>query len=175
MSADLDKIRSAVEPVVRDLGLVLYDVELSGNGRARVLRVLLQRDAGVIDIDDLTAATRALDGVVDDLVPGAFSLEVSSPGLERPLRRPEHFAGARGVAISVKYRESDGTGKRVRAQLIDATDSSIEVLLDSGERTRIDISAITAAHTVFEWGPAPRPGKGPKPGSGPRPKETTPS
>lgn len=173
MAHDLDAIRAAVEPVVTELGLGLYDVELSGSGRARVLRVLLQVDGGV-DIDQLTDATRALDGVVDDLVAGSFSLEVSSPGLERPLRRPEHFAGALRSTISVKHRPDGAAARRDRGVLVGAADDAIEVLLDSGDTVRIELPAITAAHTVFEWGPAPRPGKGPK-GSGPRPKETTPS
>ena len=154
---DHEAIRSAVAPVLAELKLSLYDVEFSGTGRARVVRVTVESPNG-IGIDELTDATRALDPIVEPLVTGAFQLEVSSPGLERTLRRPEHFDGAVGQMVSVKYRAPDGSVTRVRAQLSATTATTIELLGDAGQTFEIPHDAITAAHTVFEWGPAPKPG-----------------
>ncbi len=169
---DLDKIRGVVAPILAGLDLHLYDVELTGAGRARILRVTIERDGGV-GIDEITDATRALDQAVDALIEGPFQLEVSSPGLERALRRPEHFATALGKRISVKYRDADGASHRTRAELRSFTDTDITVVADDDTQLVIRHDAITAAHMVFEWGPAPRPGKGTRPQSAQRTKETT--
>ena len=163
---DNQAIRDAVVPLLDTLGLRLYDVEFTGTGRARVVRITVEAEGG-IGIDQITDATRALDPVVDPLVTGAFQLEVSSPGLERNLRRPEHFAGALGQKISVKFRDATGAVERVHVQLLHATDAGIDVLTDQGATAAIAFDAITAAHTVFEWGPTPKPGASKPAGSKP--------
>ncbi len=171
---DIDKIRSAALPVLATLGLDLYDVEITGSGRARTLRITMTASDGGLGIDQITDATHALDAVLDALIDGPCMLEVSSPGLERPLRRPEHFATALGRAISVKFRDTDAnaTVRRERVQLVSADDECVLVLMANGTEQTIRHDAITAAHTVFEWGPAPRPGKGKQPAAQ-RTKETT--
>ena len=105
--SDVAVIVDAVEPVVAALGLELYDVEVSGTGRATVVRVLVDREGG-IDLDAVGAAAEAISPVLDGdracraCSPGPYALEVSSPGLERPLRTPEHFRRAVGATVSVK-------------------------------------------------------------------------
>ena len=171
---DVDNIRDAALPILAGLGLSLYDVEITGSGRARTLRITMTASDGGLGIDQITDATRALDVALDDLIDGPCMLEISSPGLERALRRPEHFATAVGSAISVKFRDTDAnaTVRRDRAQLLSHSDESIVVLLGNGTEHTIRHDAIIAAHTVFEWGPAPRPGKGKQPAAQ-RTKETT--
>ena len=85
---------------------------------------------------------------------GPYLLEVSSPGLERPLRTPEHFAGAIGQTVSISHHTDAGPRRRTR-RLVDAGERRLLVEVD-GEREEIAYDAITKAHTVFEWGPAPR-------------------
>lgn len=167
----LEAVRAAVEPAVAALECDLYDIDLVGAGNARTLRVTVTRSGGV-DLDTITAVTHAVSPIVDDAAQlrGSFLLEVSSPGVERALRRPEHFQGAIGEQVSVKYHTSDGP-RRVHGALCGCDDASIVVESEGGEREVIDRSVITQARTVFEWGPAPRPGKG-KPGRA-RAKETS--
>ena len=95
--ARADDIRDLVAPVVGALGCSVYDVEVAGSGKARTVRVLIDREGGV-DIDAIAEATRAISPLLDeaDPVAGAYLLEVSSPGVERPLRTPAHFAAAVG-------------------------------------------------------------------------------
>jgi ribosome maturation factor RimP len=155
-----DDTRELVAPLVGALGFRLYDVEISGSGRARTVRVLVDRDGGV-DLDAITEATHAISPALDDapFLTGPFLLEVSSPGLERPLRRLEHYAGAVGETVTMTYQKNDGhTGdgpRRVRGILAEAADDHCVVDAD-GTRITVPYAAVTKARTVFEWGPEPR-------------------
>ena len=158
---DGETIRRRLAPAVADLGLELYDVELSGSGRSRVLRVSVADPVKPIDLDALTRANRALGPRADELIDGHYELEVSSPGVERALRRPEHYHGALGETVTVKHRATDdGATVRERARLVSAGDDSVVLELESGERRTVPYAAISAARTVFEWGaPEPAPSK----------------
>jgi ribosome maturation factor RimP len=154
---DVDTIVRSLAPAVADAGLDLYDVELSGAGRARVLRVLDDRDGGV-DLDAVAEVTRAISPLLDAppldaVVAGPYALEVSSPGVERPLRTTEHFARAVGETVSVKtVRGDDAPSRRVRGVLATASDDGIELDVDDGARERFGYDEIAQARTVFEWG-----------------------
>jgi len=152
----LASVRQVVEPILAALGLELFDVELVGAGKARTLRIAVDRDGGV-DLDAITAATQAVSAPLDACteLPEPYLLEVSSPGVERPLRRPEHFRRAIGSTVSVRHRP-DGAAVRVHGTLTAADDDACTVDVD-GTPQRIAYDTITQARTVFEWGPAPRP------------------
>jgi ribosome maturation factor RimP len=158
---DVDAIVRSVEPAVAALGLELYDVELTGSGRARVVRVLVDREGG-IDLDAVAAATEAVSPLLDappldSVIAGPYALEVSSPGLERPLRTPTHFVRARGETISVKTRAAgDRPARRVRGVVGEAGSSGFDLTLDDGSTEHVDYVDVTQARTVFEWGPQPK-------------------
>ena len=156
VDAQVEALRQRLAPVVAALDLELYDIELSGVGGTRTLRVTVNG----IDLDAITAVTQAVSPVLDDApeLTGAFLLEVSSPGVERVLRTPAHYAGAIGTTVSVKLRTGDGT-RRVHGVLVDAGSEQCAVETD-GAREEFAYADITQARTVFEWGPQPRPGKG---------------
>jgi ribosome maturation factor RimP len=149
-------VRDALAPVVAGLGLDLYDVELNGTGAARTLRVTVER-AGGVDLDAITEVTRAVSPVLDaePTLAGPYLLEVSSPGLERTLRTPAHFVGARGATVSIKFRTAGGGTARVKGVLVDADDRGVVVEGDDG-RHELAYADMTQARTVFEWGPPPR-------------------
>ena len=155
----LDAVRTAVEPAVHALGLDLYDVELVGGGGARTLRVTVTRDGGV-DLDAITAATKAVSTIVDDaaVVRGSYLLEVSSPGIERTLRLPSHYEGAIGERVSVKFHTEKGP-RRVHGALTAVDAGDVVIATEGGDTETIPLRDITQARTVFEWGPKPRPGK----------------
>ena len=155
-----ETIVAAIEPVLATLGLEVFDVQLTGSGRARTVRVIVDRDGGV-DLDAITAASErvqpALDAL-DDL--GPYALEVSSPGLERPLRRPEHFRRAVGETVSVKVRDTDGEVRRLRGDLVSTDERGVTVAAaDTNSGEHVDFDQIIKARTVFEWGAAPKPDK----------------
>jgi len=162
-AAPPEELTGAVAGVLGGLGLELYDLTLGG-GRPRVLKVLVDRSGG-IDLDGVTDATRALSSYLDraDPVTGSYTLEVSSPGLERPLRTPHHFEAAVGETVSIRYRDAEGRGRRVRGRLAAARPGGVTVEVaegpGAGDPLDLPLDAITQARTVFEWGPAPRPSR----------------
>jgi len=170
-----EALREAVAPALAPLGVVLYDVEIlsaGSQGPGRTVRIMVDREGG-IDLEAVAEASRAVSSVLDEteIVSGPYELEVSSPGVERPLRRPEHFRMALGSTISVKHHTEEGP-RRLGGLLVEADDDGCTVDAD-GETQRIEYHDVTAAHTVFEWGPAPRPGGAKRRGAteGERPKE----
>ena len=158
--ADLEAVRAAVEPVLSRHGLELFDVELVGSGRARTLRLTVDRAEG-LDLDALAEATEPVSAALDaaDVVSGSYTLEVSSPGLERALRRPDQFRRYLGTTISVKSKELLAGARRHRGVLVAADDEGVTLDVE-GDQRRFPYEGIAQAKTVFEWGPAPKPGHG---------------
>ena len=157
---DPEAVRAAVEPVLSRRGLELLDVELVGSGRARTLRLTVDRAEGV-DLDALAEATEPVSAALDEaeVVSGSYTLEVSSPGLERALRRPDQFRRYLGTTISVKSKELQAGARRHRGVLVAADDEGVTLDVE-GDQRRFPYEGITQAKTVFEWGPAPKPGHG---------------
>lgn len=158
-----DKIVALVTPILSDLHLDLYDLEFNGG----VLKITVDTPPGSdggVTLEQLSLVTRLVGRDFDhhDPIPGHYTLEVSSPGLERTLRRPDHFRRAIGETVSVKTREDQGEIRRVRGQLTGADELAITLgpATDdaSGESRRIAYDDIVQARTVFEWGAAAKPG-----------------
>jgi ribosome maturation factor RimP len=149
-----DELCEAVAPVVEALGLELVDIEL----RPGLVRVVVDRDGGV-DLDSISKATREVSTFLDahDPVPsGRYTLEVSSPGLERPLRTPEQFARAVGEEVTVRTLADAGLERRLKGTLQAADTEGVLLIgkdLPEGG-SRIAYSDIERARTVFEWGAA---------------------
>src|SRR5258708_3019703 len=152
--ATSERIAALVEPVLHDRGAELYDVELTG----ATVRVLVDREGGV-PLDDLEPPSRDISGVLDDAdpMPDRYFLEVSSPGLERPLRQPRHFRAAVGTTVKIKTKPHVEGERRVDGELLAADDAGCTVATEGGPRT-LAYDEIDRARTVFEWGPAPKPG-----------------
>ncbi|HVW33322.1 MAG TPA: ribosome maturation factor RimP [Acidimicrobiia bacterium] len=155
--ADQSAVWVAAEPVLSSLGLELVDVEFEGSGRARTLRLSIDREGGV-DLDTLAEANGPVSDALDavDAVSGPYNLELSSPGVERPLRRPSDFRRFIGTPVSVKSHEPIAGARRHRGLLVVADDEGIGLEVD-GQARRFPYDAIASARTVFEWGPAPKP------------------
>ena len=159
----VEAVRAVIEPIVVSLDLEVFDLTVDG----RTLQLTVDREGGV-DLDALTTTTQAVSAALDaadqtgpDLGSGAYSLEVSSPGLERPLRTPTHFRRALGATVSIKTAPAEPEGDAIRQRGVltgaDGDGCTIDV---EGLPIRITYDSIVAARTVFEWGPAPKPGSG---------------
>jgi ribosome maturation factor RimP len=147
-----DELSDLLASTVAPLGLELVDLER----RATSLRVVVER-AGGVDLEAIAAATRAVSAVLDAHDPfpeQRYTLEVSSPGVERPLRTPSHFERAVGEKVSVRT-VAGGQGERRVTGLLASADADGFVLeaqdLPGGER-RFSYDDIERARTVFEWG-----------------------
>ena len=99
----LEKVRKVAAPLAAQEGMELVDVEFGGPGGRQTLRLFIDKQGGV-SLDDCTAMSRAVSAALDveDPIDGAYDLEVSSPGLDRPLRTPEHFQKYQGERVKVK-------------------------------------------------------------------------
>ncbi|MEX1217118.1 MAG: ribosome maturation factor RimP [Acidimicrobiales bacterium] len=156
------RVRALIEPLVASQGLILFDLEQAGP----ILRVTVDRNGGV-GIDDITKTTRAISRAFDehDPIASAYTLEVSSPGLERVLRTPAHYAWAVGRTVAVKTYPNHPVGRRFAGSVTASTETTVTVALDEplGESITFNLGEIENARTTFVWGPAPKPG-GPKNG-----------
>lgn len=150
-----ERIAELVEPILHGRGHQLYDVELAG----AIVRVLVDREGGSVALDDLEALSREISDALDDAdpMPDRFELEVSSPGLERTLRRPWHYQAAVGTKVKVKTLPSVEGDRRVDGTISAADDDGVTIDTDAGPR-RLAYDDIERARTVFEWGGAPKPG-----------------
>lgn len=167
MSDITASLLALLESPLAEAHFELVDIECVGLGTAaaavRIYVELAQSHpiGGRIDLEGVAAATRVIDAMLEedrDPVPGRYTLEVSSPGLERPLRTPEHFRRAVGTTISVKTKPGTPGERRVEGRLDSASldpDEGIEI----GGR-RIPYAFIEKARVVVQWGPPPKPGKG---------------
>ncbi|HET9731625.1 MAG TPA: ribosome maturation factor RimP [Acidimicrobiales bacterium] len=151
-----ERVRELVEGLLEEAGLELVDVEV-GPG---LLRLSVDRPGGV-DLEVISAVSPAVSAALDagDPVAGAYQLEVSSPGLERPLRRPEHFKRFVGSKVTLRTVAGVEGDRRATGILTVADDDGVELSPDDGRPPRrIGYAQIERARTVFEWGPSPRPG-----------------
>jgi ribosome maturation factor RimP len=152
----VEEIWTVVEPYLAAEKLELDDVELLGRGPGQLLRVVVDGDG--VNVDRLADVSRGLSRILDnetDLTE-AYRLEVTSPGLERSLRLPSHFAKSVGREVVVKM-ESEGQKSTVRGILAGVGDSTFEVDTETGP-TEVAYADVTTAKTVFRWEKAPKPG-----------------
>ena len=154
----VEDLFAALRPVVEAAGLELIDVDVTSG----VLQVTVDREGGV-DLEALTDANRAVSAVLDDLdpIPGRYSLEVSSPGIERPLRTPAHFAKAVGATVSVKTRPQVPGERRLRGTLVGSDDDGFSLVVDGSEDepVRLAYGDVDRVRTVFVWGGQEAPGR----------------
>ncbi len=153
------RVHELVGPAVAAEGLELVEVCYTGSQ----LQVFVDGPRGV-DLDALSALSTRVSRLLDqhDPVPGRYTLEVSSPGLERPLRTPEQFRRFVGSTVSVKTKPHVAGERRERGVLQAADDEGIVVVPDGPAHhasRRLGYDQIERARTVFEWGPRPKPGR----------------
>ena len=147
-------VEALVRPVVESSGLELWDVSFRGEGGRSILRVSVDRDPGV-DLDTIAEVSERLSRRLDleDFGPRGYTLEVSSPGLERPLRTPRHFERSVGRRVKVKTTEPIDGSKVHEGALVSADAEAIVIASEGGE-LRVSYAGVASARTVFEWGTA---------------------
>ena len=131
----VSKVRELCEPIVKDLGLSLWDVRYEKEGADWYLRIFIDKEGGV-DITDCEKVSRAINTPLDELDPieNAYCLEVCSPGIERELIRDEHFMQFIGADIMVRMRRPiEGIGKDFCGVLKGYDDGMVTIADHSGE------------------------------------------
>jgi ribosome maturation factor RimP len=155
MAKSTTALVDALSPLLASRGLDLVDIEHHGSE----LTVFVDREGGV-NLNELGEAARTVSAALDELdpIPGRYTLAVSSPGLERRLRTPAHFARAIGEAVTIRIHGGTADVRRVSGTLESADETGCTLVgPDLPEGTmRIAYDEIERARTVFEWGPQPR-------------------
>jgi ribosome maturation factor RimP len=132
MAFALDKVREVAERVAESSGLTLWDIELKGSGASRTLRIFIDRAEGVTH-EDCSAYSREVATIfdVEDAVPGgAYVLEISSPGLDRRLFKPEHFTQFTGSLVKFSTRELVNGNRHFEGRLVGFSEGQLTVDLD---------------------------------------------
>jgi ribosome maturation factor RimP len=151
LKADLDNVIKLVEPLIIDEGYELVDIEFKNESIGWVLRVYIDKEGGV-NVDDCAALSREMSNLLDveDISPNRYNLEVSSPGLNRPLRKREHFEKVIGERIKLRTRQPIEGARNFKAKLIEVSDSSI-LIDDDIKQTQIEFDNIEKANLIYNF------------------------
>lgn len=149
-----DRLTEQLATPLAELGLDLEAVELSRAGKRRLVRVAVDKDGGVT-MDDIAAATRAISAVLDTsdvMGEQPYTLEVSSPGVDRPLTLPRHWRRNRGRLVTVTFAGSGSDAEEpLTARLVGSDEESATLEVD-GEERRVPYAAVKKARVQIEFG-----------------------
>ena len=153
-SAMTDRAIELITPIADDFHCELVDVDYN-NG---VLKIVIDEPGG-LNSQTLVDVTKAVSRMIDaeDPIPGRFTLEITSPGVERPLKKPDHFHRSVGEQISVKTMPDVEGDRRFDGTLLNADEFGITIDVDGTVRT-LAYGEIRSARTVYAWGPTPKKG-----------------
>ncbi len=124
-------IKELLEPILFEKNLELFDLEYQGQGHRGVLRVFIDKEEGVT-INDCTVISRELGTLLDvhEVIPGSYTLEVSSPGLTRPLKKPSDYVRFKGKAVKIKTIEDIEDKNIFTGKLLDFKDETVYIETD---------------------------------------------
>lgn len=152
--ASVDAITSLIEPAINALGYELWSIELLSQGKFSTLRIFIDAEKG-INVDDCAAVSHQVSGILDveDPIKSKYTLEVSSPGLDRPLVKLEHFEEYTGSYINVRLRVPF-EGRRKFAGMLNGVEDECVVLHVDQEEYLLPIETIDKANVVFHKTPS---------------------
>ncbi len=162
-----DRVTGLLTVPIERLGVELVDVEFTG----ATLRILVDTQheplTGGVDTATLASVNRTIGPILEeaDPIPGRYTLEVSSPGVERRLSRPDHYRRAVGEEVVVKLHPDVAAWRRLRGRLVDADQERFTLVVferdgsptAASETETIAYGDVNRTKTVFVWGPAPKP------------------
>ncbi|MFC1589466.1 ribosome maturation factor RimP [Pseudomonadota bacterium] len=151
MARSVSHLWELFEPVVQGMGYELIEIEYQPNPNYGVLRLYIDKDSG-IEVDDCSAVSRQISAILDveDPVPGKFNLEVSSPGMDRPLRRLEDFQRFVGEEVKVKTG-MPFDGQRNFKGLLNGIEDDLVIIECENKEVRLPVTAIDKARLVPDF------------------------
>ena len=150
MFGDVTVLRELLEPVIEAMGYELVMAELTGAG-SKTLRVYIDSPGGIV-LDDCEMVSRQVSALLDvhDPIAGEYSLEISSPGLDRPLAKPEHFRRAEGNMVRIKMVRSH-LGRRNFTGLLKCVSAEQAVVEVDGEEYELAYKNMDRARLISEF------------------------
>jgi ribosome maturation factor RimP len=153
------KINALVEPAIQAAGYELVEAQWVREQGGWIVRLLIDKPGGV-GHDDCERVSREVSVLLDvhDIIPHHYSLEVSSPGLDRPLRTPAHFRRFLGQRAKVRLKAGVEGRRNFAGTIVDADETSVRLEIDGKEQS-LPLADLDRAHLVFELGKIPKEGK----------------
>ncbi|PSQ78036.1 MAG: ribosome maturation factor [Bacteroidetes bacterium QH_7_62_13] len=147
-----DRVQALTEEVITGTSYFLVDVEVRGHKGTRVLEVYVDSKEE-FGHDDLAVISKEIGFLLDveDVVDGSYKLEVSSPGIKRPLKLPQQYQKNVGRKLRVRYETTNGDEEIVVGDLMNADEDEVELELASGERLQLSYQSITQARIELPW------------------------
>ena len=151
MSARADELQRMLAPVVSALGYELWGVEINVYARHSLLRIYIDGPAG-ITVDDCAVVSRQVSSTLDvgDPIQGAYTLEVSSPGWDRPLFAVEHYRRYLGEQVALRLAYPVEGKRNITGRLLAVNEMQVEVESKAGEHLTLPMVAIKRARLVIE-------------------------
>lgn len=145
------KVENLLKDVIQNLGYELYDVIYAKEAKDFYLRIIIDKEKG-IDLNDCEKVNDAINDILDeaDYIKDQYFLEVSSPGVERVLRKPKHFQSQIGNEILVKLFKPLEKQKEFTGILKSYSEEEL-VLIQDDKEVKIEVKNIALARTVFDW------------------------
>lgn len=153
MAAVAENLTSLIEPVVEGLGYELLGIEYISQGRHSILRLYIDSEQG-IRLEDCEQVSRQVSGVMDVEEPlkGQYALEVSSPGLDRPLFKAKHYIRHVGQSVRIRLRRPQDNQRKFHGEIVAADDEGILLRnAENGQETRLAYSDIEKANLEPEF------------------------
>lgn len=151
------RVAEIAQPILDSLSIELVDIEFRRSGKESILCLFIDKDGGV-NVDDCADVSRELSLVIDieDFIPGNYNLEVSSPGLDRPLKKVSDYERFAGKLVKIKTYEPfpDDAGNRRKTflgQLVGLKDGLVSLSLTEGQTASIPLERIAKANLEFEF------------------------
>ena len=153
MSDIAEQIRQILHPILESMGLTLWDLEFHKQGPQWLLRIFIDRESGGVTLNDCETVNRDLGAALDveDIIAHPYTLEVSSPGLDRTLSKPEHFARFTGSMVKIKTFQSINGQKVFRGTLLGLVEGMVSMELETGLVLEIPMTGITKASLEVEF------------------------
>lgn len=152
MASIEEKVEKLIQPIIEKIGYDLYDVEYAKEGKNYFLRIFIDNEKG-IDLNDCEKVNDAITDILDEenYIKEQYFLEVSSPGIERVLRKDKHLEQNIGEQINIKLFKKDENGKKEYiGKLTKYDDSNIFIEQDENE-VKIERKNISQIKTVYNW------------------------
>ncbi len=147
-----EKVEKLLEPKIQEIGYELYDVEYAKEGKNYFLRIIIDKPEG-IDLNDCEKVNNEITDMLDEAnyIKEQYFLEVSSPGIERVIRKEKHLKQNIGQEVQVKLFRKDLNGKKeYQGKLLDYTSENITIQT-SEEKINIERKNISQIKTIYNW------------------------
>ncbi len=149
-----EKVELLLKSTIEKIGYELYDVEYAKEGKNYFLRVMIDRKQKTIDLEDCEKVSNEINGLLDeaDYIKDPYFLEVSSPGIERILRKDKHLKQNIGKEIQVKLFQKDEKGKKEQQGILqEFKEETITIENEYHERIEIERKKIAQIKTIYHW------------------------